>query len=75
MIDPRHPVIIALVERGYRISAHAYLTNGLLRYTFAAKHSDGDILQGWSRGGSPDAALKDLAVRAGLGKSRHNQLD
>lgn len=74
MIDPRHPVIMALVQGGYLISAHAYLRDGLLRYTFAAKHPDGDILQGWSRGGSPDAALKDLAVRAGLGKPRHNQL-
>ncbi len=66
MIDPKHPTIQMLATQGYEISAHAYFKNGLLRFTYAARHSNGTTLQGWSQGGSPAAALADLAKRAGI---------
>lgn len=61
MIDPQNPTIQALAMQGYEISAHAYFKSGQLRFTYFAKHPNGAILQGWSRGGGPEAALADLA--------------
>jgi hypothetical protein len=67
MIDPSDPRIQHFVERGYRLAGHAYLTNGRLKFTFVATNpGDGQIVQGWSRGGTADDALNDLVKRGGM---------
>lgn len=67
MIDTEHPVIKRLVTCGYRIALHVYLRDGKIKTTVAAKHPEtGKFLQGWSRNGSLDGALQDLAGRSGL---------
>ncbi len=37
-----------------------------------AKHKDGSVVQGWSRGGTAADALRDLARRAGLAETDNN---
>ena len=67
MIDISHPVVQKLEAEGYRIALHAYLRDGKVKTTVAAKHPEtGRLLQGWSKTGSKDEALLDLADRAAL---------
>ena len=71
MIDTEHPVVKRLVALGYRLALHVYLRNGKIKTTVAAKHPEtGKLLQGWSKNGSLDGALQDLAGRSGL-MTRH----
>lgn len=66
VIDPENPVIRELVRRGFRIAMHAYLRDGRIRTTVAAKNPQtGETLQGWSEGDQA-GAVRDLARRAGL---------
>ena len=67
MIDTEHPIVERLVALGYRLALHVYLRNGKIKTTIAAKHPEtGKFLQGWSRDGSVDGALQDLAFRSAL---------
>lgn len=67
MIDVEHPVVKRLVALGYRLALHVYLRNGKIKTTIAAKHPEsGKLLQGWSKDGSLDGALQNLAARSGL---------
>lgn len=38
MIDPKHPIIRRLVKHGYRVSAHAHLTDGTVVVSYMAFH-------------------------------------
>ena len=50
-----------------------YLTPKGLKFSYVAKHEgDGRVVQGWSRGGTAEDALNDLATRAGLESSDSN---
>lgn len=69
MIDPEDSTIRELRKRGYRLAGHAYLRDERVRFTFVAKHQDGSVVQGWSRGGTAADALRDLARRAGLAEA------
>ena len=67
MIDTSHPIVKQLVADGYRLAVHVYLRDGCIKTTVAAKHpKTGKLLQGWSRDGSLDGALRDLASRSDL---------
>ncbi len=67
MIDPEHALIKRLAADGYRIAGHAYFRDGRLRFAYAAKHPEtGELIQGWSKGGTAADALNDLAEHAGL---------
>ncbi len=66
MLDRDHHIVRSLTNRGFELSAHAYLRDGVAKTTVAAKHREsGQLVQGWSRRGL-DEALRDLAKRAGL---------
>ncbi len=38
MIDPKHPIIRRLVKSGYRVSAHAHLTDSTVVVSYMAFH-------------------------------------
>ena len=60
-------------SHGFRLAGHAYLPPKGLKYSYIAKHDrDGRVIQGWSRGGTAEDALKDLVSRAGLERSHTN---
>jgi hypothetical protein len=65
MIDPKSKDVQAILERGYKLAAHAYLQpSGKVNYTFVAKHTDtGQVVQGWSGGGTAEDAFADLRRR------------
>ena len=65
MIDLNHPVLSELGRRGFNIALHTYVRGEKINANVAAKHPDsGQLLQGWSKTGSEDEALYDLARRA-----------
>lgn len=71
MLDLGNPIVRELLKRGFRLAAHAYLRgeDDVAKVTFVAKHRDGSVVQGWSRGGTAADALSDLARRAGLAEA------
>ena len=67
MIDPKHPIIRRLVKRGYRVSAHAHLTDSTVVVSYMAFHpKTKQNVQGRSRRGDLAEALRDLAEAAGV---------
>ena len=67
VIDINHPIVIRLVELGYKPSVHAYLRNGRVKASAKAHHADtGVVLHGWSKDDNVDGAWNDLAKRGGL---------
>ena len=73
MIDLNDERVRELTSRGFRLAGHAYLTPKGLKFSYVAKHEgDGRVVQGWSRGGTAEDALNDLATRAGLEQSHAN---
>ncbi len=71
MIDPNHPTVRSLSQQGYSLAGHWYLQpDGTVRFSFAATNRiTGARLQGWSRNGSAEDALRDLVRRAGLSQA------
>jgi hypothetical protein len=65
MIDPKNEAVQEIVDRGYKLAAHAYLQpSGNVNYTFVAKHREtGEVVQGWSGGGTAEDAFEDLQRR------------
>ena len=67
MLDPKHPIIHRLVQRGYRVSAHAHLIGGTVVVSCVAFHPKTKRnVQGRSRAGDLAEALRDLDEEIGL---------
>ncbi len=67
MIDPKHPIIRRLVKRGYRVSAHAHLTDSTVVVSYmACPPNTKRNVQGRSRRGDLAEALRNLAEAVGL---------
>ena len=67
MLDPKDPIIRRLVKRGYRVSAHAHLTDSTVVVSYIAFHPKTKRnVQGRSRRGDLAEALRDLAEAAGV---------
>ena len=66
MIDKEHPVIRALVEKGYKLSLHAFLCGNRTSIQYCAAQKPKQSLYGRSPAGDLDEALHNLALSAGL---------
>ena len=67
MIDPKHPLIRRLAKHGYRVSAHAHLTDSTVVVSYMAFHPKTKRnVQGRSRRGDLAEALRNLAEAVGL---------
>ena len=65
MLDRHHPVIRELLERGFKVSAHAYLQGDRVAFAYVARNPESKVtLQGRSRRGDPAEALRALAEQA-----------
>ncbi len=66
MLESNNPVILTLLERGYRVSVQLHVKpGGPAKYMAMAKHMmTGKSHQGW--GPSAGEAVDDLRVRAGI---------
>jgi hypothetical protein len=67
MLDPKHPLVLALMERGYKVTAHAYFRGGLMSLcTTAHDPKSKGTFHGRSRTGSFEEAIDELARAVGL---------
>jgi hypothetical protein len=73
MFNPKHPTVLALRQRGFKVAIHAFFTDERVSVCATGHHADeGLTFHGRSKSGDVEQALNELRRAVGV-SDRTNQ--